>query len=56
MFLLNELKEKYARPEDGSRFITVNGCEIHFRDQGEGFPVLLVLETIVPALDVELAV
>ena len=42
MFTLTELKERYARPQDGSRFTSINGIEIHYRDEGEGFPVLLV--------------
>ena len=42
MFTLSELKDKYARPQDGSRFINIKGSEIHYRDEGEGFPVLLV--------------
>jgi pimeloyl-ACP methyl ester carboxylesterase len=42
MFTLSELKTKYARPENGSCFININGTEIHYRDEGEGFPVLLV--------------
>lgn len=35
-----ELKSRYAPPP--SRFITVQGMEIHYRDEGKGFPVVLI--------------
>lgn len=37
-----ELISKYANPLDGSRFININGIDVHYRDEGTGFPVLLV--------------
>jgi pimeloyl-ACP methyl ester carboxylesterase len=35
-----ELEKKYAGPP--SRFITVEGLRVHYRDQGKGFPLVLL--------------
>jgi len=37
---LEDLREKYA--DDGSRFVTIDGAEIHYRDEGQG-PVVVLL-------------
>lgn len=37
---LEELRERYA--DDASRFITVDGVELHYKDEGSGFPVVLL--------------
>ena len=37
---LEDLREKYA--DDGSRFVTVDGADIHYRDEGQG-PVVVLL-------------
>lgn len=42
MMTTSELFSKYANPRDGSGFININGIDVHYRDEGKGFPVLLV--------------
>ena len=37
---LEDLRKKYA--DDGSRFVTIDGAEIHYRDEGQG-PVVVLL-------------
>ena len=37
---LSDLREKYA--DEGTRYIDVDGAEIHYRDEGQG-PVVLLL-------------
>lgn len=37
---LSYLKDKYAGPP--SQFIMVDSLEVHFRDEGEGFPIVLL--------------
>lgn len=37
---LNELKKKYCNEE--SRFIDINGLQVHYRDEGSGEPLVLV--------------
>ena len=37
---LDELRKKYAG--DGSRFVTIDGAEIHYRDEGQGPAVVLL--------------
>ncbi len=37
---VEELKKTYAGPQ--SKFVTINGMNVHYRDQGSGFPLVLV--------------
>ncbi len=37
---LEELKAKYALPP--SQFLDVNGLAVHYRDEGRGFPIVLI--------------
>ncbi len=37
---VDKLKNKYAGPT--SRFITINGMDVHYRDQGRGIPIVLI--------------
>ncbi len=37
---LKELKEKYANEE--SQFIEIDGMQVHYRDEGEGMPIVLI--------------
>ena len=37
---LQDLREKYA--DDGSRFVTIDGAEVHYRDEGQG-PIVVLL-------------
>ena len=37
---LEDLRKKYA--DDGSRFVTIDGADIHYRDEGQG-PVVVLL-------------
>ncbi len=37
---LEKLKEKYANNE--SRFIEIDGMQVHYRDEGQGFPIVLI--------------
>lgn len=39
---LTELSTKYATVEQGSKFIEIDGRNVHYRDQGEGFPIVLI--------------
>ncbi|WP_158527242.1 alpha/beta fold hydrolase [Pelagibaculum spongiae] len=44
-----EMNQKYADQTTGSRFIEIDGLQVHYRDQGEG-PVLLLLHGILDSL------
>ena len=37
-----DLKNEYAN--EHSQFIEVNEMGVHYRDEGEGFPIVLILE------------
>lgn len=37
-----EIKEAYARPEDKSGFVEIDGIQVHYRDQGQGCPIILI--------------
>lgn len=37
---IDELKERYANEE--SEFIDIDGLEVHYRDEGEGYPLVLI--------------
>lgn len=37
---IEELKEKYTNQE--SKFIEVNGMQVHYRDEGQGMPIVLI--------------
>ena len=37
---LDDLRKKYA--DDGTRFVTIDGADIHYRDEGQG-PVVVLL-------------
>lgn len=37
-----EINKLYARPEDKSAFIDIDGIKVHYREQGQGFPIILV--------------
>ena len=37
---LDDLRKKYA--DDGTRFMTIDGADIHYRDEGQG-PVVVLL-------------
>lgn len=39
---LAELSPKYASIEQGSKFIDIEGRKIHYRDQGKGYPIVLI--------------
>jgi pimeloyl-ACP methyl ester carboxylesterase len=41
--------EKYANESSGSKFIEVNGVDVHYRDQGEG-PVLIAIHGFADSL------
>lgn len=36
----NDLKIAYAN--DASKFIEIDGMQVHYRDEGKGFPIVLV--------------
>ena len=38
---LEELKKEYANEQ--SEFIEINGMQVHYRDEGTGFPIVLIL-------------
>lgn len=37
---VEDLKVKYTNTQ--SRFVTINGLSVHFRDEGKGFPLVLL--------------
>ena len=37
---LEELKKKYANKD--SKFINIDGLNVHYRDEGQGFPIVLI--------------
>ena len=39
---LAELSPKYASIEQGSKFVKIEGSKIHYRDQGKGYPIVLI--------------
>ncbi len=36
------VKSQYAKKEEGSRFIEIDGIDIHYRDEGQGEPILFM--------------
>jgi pimeloyl-ACP methyl ester carboxylesterase len=48
---LTALKQRYARPERGSRFVRLDGFNVHYRDEGDrNKPVLLLIHGVVASL------
>ena len=37
---VDDLKKEYAN--EHSKFIEINGMQVHYRDEGKGFPIVLV--------------
>ena len=37
---LEELKKEYTN--EASKFIEIDGMQVHYRDEGQGFPIVLV--------------
>lgn len=48
---LAALKQRYGHPEQGSRFVRLDGFNLHYRDQGDrNKPVLLLIHGVVASL------
>lgn len=48
---LNELKALYAPADSGSKFVEIDGLNLHYRDQGERhLPVIIMLHGVVSSL------
>jgi len=36
------VKARHAREDEGSKFVTIDGIDLHYRDEGEGDPILFL--------------